>query len=85
VRLLAPDIECRQAVELMSDYLDHSLSRRRQRRLERHLAACPHCTAYLEQMRITIALTGAMEPEDLDPEVLDSLLDVYRRFRSDPG
>jgi anti-sigma factor RsiW len=83
VRLHAPDIECRQAVELMSDYLDHSLSRRHRRRLERHLAACPHCTAYLEQLRATIALTGALEPDDLEPEVLDGLLEVFRQYRTD--
>lgn len=84
MKLHAPDIECRQAVELVSDYLDRSLSRRQRRRLERHLAGCPNCAAYLEQMRVTIALTGAIEPEDLDPEVLERLLDVFRKFHADP-
>ncbi len=83
MRLTAPDIECRQAVELMSDYLDRALARRYRRRLERHLAGCVHCAAYLEQLRATIELTGRVVPEELDPEVLDGLVMIFRQYRSD--
>ena len=62
------DIVCQQAVELVTDYLEGTLSRRDRRRFEAHLRACPNCTAYLEQIRITIELTGSIEPEDLTPE-----------------
>ena len=34
---------CRQAVELMTDYLADALSGRERARLEDHLAECPHC------------------------------------------
>ncbi|MDE3064381.1 MAG: zf-HC2 domain-containing protein [Acidobacteriota bacterium] len=83
MRLLAPSLVCRQAVELMSDYLEGALTRRDRRRLERHLADCDACTAYLDQLRATIAASGRAEPEDLPPEVLEGLVDLYRRFRSD--
>jgi len=82
VRLIAADIECREAVELVSDYLDGALSRRQRRRLERHLAKCDGCSAYLEQMRVTIEVTGRVEPDDLDPEVLNGLVDLFRQYRS---
>jgi len=49
---------CQQVVELVTDYLDGALSRRDTRRFEGHLRGCPNCTAYLEQMRVTIAETG---------------------------
>jgi anti-sigma factor RsiW len=81
MRLRAPDLVCQQAVEIMSDYLDGALPRRARRRLERHLSKCDACTAYLEQLRSTIALTGKVDAADLDPEVLDGLTEVYRRFR----
>ena len=81
MRLLTADIECRQAVELVSDYLDGALSRRDRRRLERHLAKCDACSAYLEQIRTTIEVTGKIEPDDLDPEVLDGLVDLFRQYR----
>lgn len=83
MRLFTTDLVCRQAVELMSDYLDGSLSRRQRRRLERHLRNCDACTGYLEQLRTTIAVTGTAAPEDLDPEVLDGLTDLYRRYRGE--
>jgi anti-sigma factor RsiW len=77
------DIVCQQAVELVTDYLEGSLTRRNRRRFERHLRACPNCTAYLEQIRITIAVTGAVETDDLTPEAREDLSALYRRWRSE--
>ena len=34
------------------------MSRADRRRFEAHLSSCPHCTAYLAQMRSTIQITG---------------------------
>jgi anti-sigma factor RsiW len=76
------DIVCQQAVELVTDYLEGALSRRERRRLERHLRACPNCTAYLEQIRITVALAGAVEVDDLTPEAREDLSTLYRRWRN---
>ena len=45
---------CRQAVELMADYLDGRLAGNDRQRLEVHLAGCPHCSEYLAQLRVTI-------------------------------
>jgi anti-sigma factor RsiW len=79
VALLGTDLVCQQAVELVTDYLDGALSRRQRRRFEVHLRACPNCSAYLEQMRATIASTGRIDPETLDPEVRDELVKLFRR------
>ena len=76
------DIVCQQAVELVTDYLEGALSRRDRRRLEAHLQACPNCTAYLEQIRITIALTGAVGTDELSPEARRDLSELYRKWRS---
>jgi predicted anti-sigma-YlaC factor YlaD len=81
--LLRKDIVCRQAVELVTDYLEGTLSRRDRRRLEAHLRRCPNCSAYLEQIRTTIRMTGSIEPEDLSPEARAELEDLYRRWRSE--
>ena len=72
---------CREAVELVTDYLEGALSRSDRARFEAHLADCPHCTAYLEQIRMTIAATGRVEPEELQPEVQDELVALYRRWQ----
>jgi anti-sigma factor RsiW len=77
------DLVCREAVELITDYLEGVLDRRDRARLEAHLDACPHCTEYLAQMRKTLEALGRIEPEALDPEVQDELVALYRRWQSE--
>jgi anti-sigma factor RsiW len=77
------DLVCQQAVELVTGYLEGSLSGRARRRFEAHLAGCPHCTEYLAQMRETIRLTGRLEPEDLTPRMREEFTELYRRWRSE--
>jgi anti-sigma factor RsiW len=74
------DLVCRQAVELVTDYLEGALSRPDRRRFEAHLAGCPNCTRYLEQIRGTIMLTGTIQPDELTPEAQDDLIRLYRRW-----
>lgn len=75
-------IVCRRAVELVTDYLEGALPDDDRGRFEAHLARCPHCTTYLEQMRATIATVGRIEPEELAPDVRDELVSLYRRWRA---
>jgi anti-sigma factor RsiW len=77
------EIVCQQAVELVTDYLEGALSRRDRRRFEVHLKACPNCAAYLEQIKTTIRLTGAIAPDDLTEEARTDLTALYRRWRSE--
>jgi anti-sigma factor RsiW len=74
---------CQQAVELVTDYLEGSLSRRDRRRFEAHLRACPNCTAYVEQIRMTIKLAGTIDTDELTPEAKQELGDLYRRWREE--
>ncbi len=74
------ELVCRQVVELVNDYLEGVLPRRDRRRFERHLRACPNCTAYLEQMRLTVAATGRLGPEDLSPEARDEFTRLFRNW-----
>jgi anti-sigma factor RsiW len=84
MKLTSHPLVCQEAVELMSDYVEGSLTRRDRKRLEKHLAACPHCSLYLEQIRLTIAASGVVRAEDLDPGALDELTDVFRKFHDQP-
>jgi anti-sigma factor RsiW len=81
--LVRRDLACRQAVELVTDYLECTLSRLSRRRFEKHLASCPNCTEYLAQIRETIRLAGRVTPEDLTPQMRDDLTDLYRRWRAE--
>ena len=83
LRLWHRDLVCQQAVELVTDYLEGTLSRSDRRRYEAHLAGCPDCTEYLAQMRKTIELTGTLTPDDLTPQMQDDFIDLYRQWRAD--
>ncbi len=73
---------CKEVVELVTDYLEGTMSRRDRARFESHLAGCPHCTRYLEQMRRTLDVLGRIEPEDVAPAAMDELLTLYRRWQA---
>ena len=49
--------------------------------VEEHLAGCEGCTAYVEQFRRTIALTGTLQGEQLDPGARDVLLARFRDWK----
>lgn len=84
MRLIRPaEIPCQQVVEMISDYLEGALPASERRRLDHHLAGCPHCSAYLAQMRETLRLTGRLVPADLSPEMQREFSDVFRRWRSE--
>ena len=76
------DLVCREAIAMVADYLDDALPSRDRARLERHLADCPHCREYVAQLEATIAATGLIEPEDLPDEVVDELVELYRRWKA---
>lgn len=73
---------CREAVALMSDYVDGVLDRRDRQRLDAHLADCELCTEYLAQLRATIEALGHAEPDDLSDEALDEFVELYRQWRA---
>lgn len=77
------ELVCQEVVELITDYLEGTMSRSQRRRLEAHLAGCEHCSEYLEQMRATIRLTGRLQAEDLTPEMREEFTAIYRRWRSE--
>ena len=59
------EMTCRELVEIVTEYLEEALSDRNRLRFEAHLADCPHCLLYLEQMRLTITALGGLR--DLPP------------------
>jgi anti-sigma factor RsiW len=73
---------CREAVALMSDYVDGVLDERDRTRLDAHLAGCPLCTEYLAQLRVTIDALGHAEPDDLSDNALEEFVELYRLWRA---
>jgi anti-sigma factor RsiW len=75
------DLACQEIVELVTDYLEGAMDARLRAAFEAHLAGCPHCTHYLEQIEATIRIAGKIEPEDLSPDFRAGLLEAFRSFR----
>lgn len=75
------EMSCQQLVELVTDYLEDTLPSDERVRFETHLAVCPGCVHYLEQMRATIRATGTLSEESLDPGARDRLLTLFRDWK----
>jgi len=73
-------IDCRQILRELSDYLDADLPPELRLQIERHLKECDHCTAVYDGMRNVVRLLGDEKVIEL-PEGLSERL--YKRIVSD--
>jgi anti-sigma factor RsiW len=64
-------------VRLVTEYLDGALDDAQRRRFEDHLRTCEGCTAYVEQLRLTVALVGEIREDHLDPVFRERLLVAF--------
>jgi anti-sigma factor RsiW len=78
----AQPLACQELVEIVTAYFEGTLSRRDRRRFDAHLRACDGCSAYVEQMRVTIRLTGTLREEDIEPAAREALLHAFRDWRA---
>lgn len=75
------ELTCRELVELVTMYLEMTLSPEDARRFESHLAMCRGCTNYLDQMRRTVQLVGTVREDGIPPEARDRLLEAFRDWK----
>jgi anti-sigma factor RsiW len=73
-------IICQQWVEMVTDYLEGTLPRDLHEAADRHLAGCPHCREYLEQMRRTITVSRRLREEDVPEDVVDALAAAFAEY-----
>ncbi|MGH8909235.1 MAG: anti-sigma factor family protein [Egibacteraceae bacterium] len=78
---MVEDLPCNELVEIVTDYLEGLLAPGERARFEDHLAQCPGCEAYLDQMRRTIALTGSLRACDVPPDVMAQLVSAFHTHR----
>jgi anti-sigma factor RsiW len=75
------DPACTEVVELVTDYLEGALPAADARRLERHVATCPGCTEYLEQMRALAGSLGGLAEDSIPAATRDGLIAAFRSSR----
>jgi anti-sigma factor RsiW len=75
------ELTCQELVEIVTQYLEGSMPAGERLRFDEHLAVCPGCTAYLDQMRQTIRLTGRLVEDALESAARDALLETFRDWK----
>lgn len=68
-------LTCQQVIERLVDYLDAALGPEVLDALERHLAVCTPCAAYLRTYRRTRELAAAAERVEMPPDMAARLRD----------
>ena len=79
----AEELTCKEAVELATEYLEGALPPAGRARFESHLAGCPGCRIYLDQLRKTIRLLGSLREEGagMAPQTVEALRGVFRDWK----
>ncbi|HEY8643753.1 MAG TPA: zf-HC2 domain-containing protein [Candidatus Dormibacteraeota bacterium] len=75
-------MNCRQVVELMTDYLEGALAPADRRRFEAHLSGCDGCTEYLRQLRTSMALARRLGEEPIPASLEAELLEAFRHWKT---
>ena len=79
-RRSAPGLACIEVVELVTLYLEDAMGPEERRAFEAHIDQCPHCSAYLDQMRQTLAVAGRIDPDELADETVEDLVHAFREW-----
>lgn len=75
-------ITCTELVEVVTDYIEGQVDDALRAEIEAHLALCPGCDNYLEQMRETIRVMGRVPVESLSDAARDDLMAAFRTFHT---
>jgi len=76
-----PEFTCREFVELVTEYLEGSLTPAACAYFEAHLAACEGCQIYLDQMQQTIKALGKLCEEAVPVAGKTQLLACFRDWK----
>ena len=78
---MAGKLTCKQITEVVTDYLEGTLSFWDRLRFHMHLGMCISCRRYLRQMKYTIHTLGRLPSEPIPPQVRDELLARFRNWK----
>jgi anti-sigma factor RsiW len=76
------NIRCDHLVELVTEYLDGALDEATVAEFEAHLALCPGCAEYLEQIRTTVNSLGRVSLDGLSYSARTRLLAAFAEVDS---
>jgi hypothetical protein len=71
---------CAEVVQLASEYLEGAMTAEQMTRFELHLNLCDGCSSFLEQVRMTATLAGAVTVEQIPDDIKTKLLAAFRNW-----
>ena len=76
-------VRCLEMVEVVTEWMEGALGDDERAAVEEHLAICPDCIAYVDQLRTTTTLAARLAASDdpPPPAVKDRLLAAFRASR----
>ena len=77
------DLACQEFVELVTAYLDEAMDLAARQRFEQHLATCPGCADYLEQIRAAQQVLGRVDLDTISDQARSQLLTAFRSWRAE--
>ncbi len=75
------ELNCQEVVELVTDYLEQALLPEMQTQFEEHVAECPGCDTYMEQVQQTITMLRKLAEQSMFPETKQELLEIFRNWK----
>jgi anti-sigma factor RsiW len=76
------DLACQVFVTLVTDYLEGALPGPVLQQVQAHLAECPDCAEYLDEVRRTAAALGHVPVRSLSERTREGLLEAFRGYRA---
>ena len=70
-----------EVVELVTDYLEQALLPEMKAKCDEHIAECPRCDTYLEQVQQTILMLRKLTEQQMFPETKQELLEIFRNWK----
>jgi anti-sigma factor RsiW len=74
-------LTCKELVEIITDYVEGTMPPDKRQRFDEHLAVCPGCQNYVEQMRTTIRVVGTLREDMIAPQTRDALVATFLDLR----
>ena len=76
------ELSCKEVVGLVTEYLESALLPAAQARFEEHVADCPGCQAYIQQIQQTIAMLRKLAEDPLFPETSQQLRRLFQTWKN---
>ena len=79
--IVQPEVRCVEFVDELTDWMEGALTAAERGAIEEHLAICPHCVRYLDQMRATLATLRHAADGGVPPALHRAVLAALRESR----